>query len=448
MGILDRLAKGAESIVEGAADVAGSRAVTGITTGLLSAKIRNSEANDALKANVLARVGDTLLSETIPNAIESEKIRRNNYDVLVGRFGVPGANLLDANKFTLNKETMDQLDTLLEKNELNDEMIKNAKFETDFNTRYNQRVKSAGEKYNPILKKLGIDNIGGLGFSTVEALVKPMKTEDMAKGPVPSDAFSSMQIRDYLTKIPEPSRVETKFEKLKINVLDRNKPYGNYNISTSAEGGYIFNIADQYSTMYDIHLDINDAVESSRLGSGKTQSEIASISTQLIQDNIIKPAQALTLAKSGDGFETTGLNTYIDINTITENKNKSANRNFNVDLKNVKLRNDQKFAIYDIIKQVDESKLTDYGINRNLYNAIKQSENAGAFSQTNPQGFKEAYTAAVLITADNIDQAYGDKASRFFLSSLANVKNENGAVINDIVSFRLNQIKANRLNNR
>ena len=52
MGILDRLAKGAESIVEGAADVAGSRAVTGITTGLLSAKIRNSEANDALKAGI------------------------------------------------------------------------------------------------------------------------------------------------------------------------------------------------------------------------------------------------------------------------------------------------------------------------------------------------------------------------------------------------------------
>ena len=35
MGILDRLAKGAESIVEGAADVAGSRAVTGVTQKLM-----------------------------------------------------------------------------------------------------------------------------------------------------------------------------------------------------------------------------------------------------------------------------------------------------------------------------------------------------------------------------------------------------------------------------
>ena len=200
--------------------------------------------------------------------------------------------------------------------------------------------------------------------------------------------------------------------------------------------------------MYDIHLDINDAVESSGLGSGKTQSEIASISTQLIQDNIVKPAQALTLAKSGDGFETTGLNTYIDINTITENKNKQTNINFNVNLEDVELADNQKFAIYNIIKQVDESKLTDYGINRDLYNAIKQSKDAGVFSQTNPEGFKDAYTAAVLVAADQIDQAYGDKASRFFLASLANVKNKNGTLINSTVSFRLNQLKANRLNNK
>ena len=71
MGILDRLVKGAENI-------AGSSAVRGVTTGFLDAKIRNSEANDALKAGVLMRVGDTLLSETLPNAVEAEKLRKSN----------------------------------------------------------------------------------------------------------------------------------------------------------------------------------------------------------------------------------------------------------------------------------------------------------------------------------------------------------------------------------
>ena len=141
MGILDRLVKGAENI-------AGSSAVRGVTTGFLDAKIRNSEANDALKAGVLMRVGDTLLSETLPNAVEAEKLRKSNYENLVGRFGVPAANVLDASEFTVDKNSMDQLDKLLEKNELDDEALKNAKFESDFNTRYQARLQSREEKFN------------------------------------------------------------------------------------------------------------------------------------------------------------------------------------------------------------------------------------------------------------------------------------------------------------
>ena len=424
------------------------RLAQGVTTGYLQAKIRNTEANDALKAETLSRVGATLIGETIPNAVAAEEERRNNYNMLASKYSPNFAEVADVSGYTLDAASMKKLEEDLEANNLNEEALKNANFETDFNTRYNQRVESAQSKYGTILKQLGVDGIGSLGYNTVEALVKPMETEDMAKGPVPSEQFDSMQLSEYLTKIPDPSRVETKFEKLKINVIDRNKPYGNYSLSSSAEGGYIFNIADQYSTMYDIHLDINDAVESSGLGSGKTQSEIASLSTQLIQDNIVKPAQALTLAKSGDGFETTGLNTYIDINEITDKKNNSTDINFNVNLEDVELADNQKFAIYNIIKQVKESKLTDYGINRDLYNAIKQSKDAGAFRQTNPEGFKDAYTAAVLVAADQIDQAYGDNASQFFLASLANVKNKNGTLINSTVSYRLNQLKANRLNNK
>ena len=448
MSIFDKLGNIAEKA---------ARPAQNILTGYITAKVRNTEANDALKANTLMRVGETLIGTTIPNAIEAEKVRRTNYDNLVADYGVPFAELADIRKFTVDQNSMDRLDELLEVNDLNKEALKNANFETDYNTRYNTRVESAQSKYGDILKQLGVDGIGALGYNTVEALVKPpametVTTKDQMTDTVTTQevpkAFSSTILRDYLDKKPEESRVETKFEKLKINVIDRNKPYGNYSLSSSAEGGYIFNIADEYNAMYDVHLRINDAVESSALGSNKTQSQIAALSTDIIQNNIVKPAQALTLAKSGDGFETTGLNTYIDINEITENKNKKTNINFNVNLEDVELANNQKFAIYNIIKQVDESKLTDYGINRDLYNAIKQSKNAGAFSQTNPEGFKDAYTAAVLVAADQIDQAYGDNASQFFLASLANVKNKNGGLINSTVSFRLNQLKANRLNNR
>ena len=186
------------------------RAAQGIATGYLQAKIRNTEANDALKANTLMRVGETLIGETIPNAIEAEKVRRTNYDLLVGEYGPNAAEVFDINKFTVDDASMAQLRKLLEENELNKEALKDANFATDFNTRYNTRVKSAEEKYNPILKQLGVDNIGALGYNTVEALVKPqamdtistkdMQTDTVTTQEVPRD-LSSTLLKDYLTPV-------------------------------------------------------------------------------------------------------------------------------------------------------------------------------------------------------------------------------------------------------
>ena len=186
------------------------RAAQGIATGYLQAKIRNTEANDALKANTLMRVGETLIGETIPNAIEAEKVRRTNYDLLVGEYGPNAAEVFDINKFTVDDASMAQLRKLLEENELNKEALKDANFATDFNTRYNSRVKSAEEKYDPILKQLGVDNIGALGYNTVEALVKPqamdtistkdMQTDTVTTQEVPRD-LSSTLLKDYLTPV-------------------------------------------------------------------------------------------------------------------------------------------------------------------------------------------------------------------------------------------------------
>ena len=186
------------------------RVARGVATGYLQAKIRNTEANDALKANVLMRVSDTLIGETIPNAIEAEKVRRTNYDLLVGEYGPNAAEVFDINKFTVDDASMAQLRKLLEENELNKEALKDANFATDYNTRYNTRVKSAEEKYNPILKQLGVDNIGALGYNTVEALVKPqemdtistkdMQTDTVTTQEVPRD-LSSTLLKDYLTPV-------------------------------------------------------------------------------------------------------------------------------------------------------------------------------------------------------------------------------------------------------
>lgn len=212
-------------------------AFRGIATGFLQAKIRNTEANDALKANTLARVGETLIGETIPNAVEAEKVRRTNYDMLSSEFTPNFAEVADKSGFTLNDDTMKVLREKLKEGNLDKKALENANFQTDFNTRYNQRAETAEEKYSPILKQLGIDGIGSLGFNTVESLVKPttITTKDTMADTVtqtPID-FSSTQLKDYLgpqrrvLQIPENEfgRVATSFRDFK-NVISFD-PQGN-----------------------------------------------------------------------------------------------------------------------------------------------------------------------------------------------------------------------------
>jgi hypothetical protein len=195
------------------------RAVQGIATGYLQAKIRNTEANDALKANTLMRVGETLIGETIPNAITAEKERKTNYDMLASRYTPEFAEVADVSGYTLDATTMKKLEDDLKANNLNEEKLKNANFATDFNTRYNTRVMSAEEKYNPILKQLGVDNIGALGYNTVEALVKPTETttkdtmtDTVVQTPI---KFDSMQLSDYLTTSPISYNIpESEFQKV------------------------------------------------------------------------------------------------------------------------------------------------------------------------------------------------------------------------------------------
>ena len=215
MSIFDKLGDIAEKA---------ARPAQGIATGYLLAKVRNTEANDALKANTLMRVGETLIGETIPNAIEAEKVRRTNYDLLAAEFNPNFAELADINKFTVDDASMKALREKLKTSDLDDEAIKNANFATDYNTRYNTRVESAQSKYGDILKQLGVDGIGALGYNTVEALVKPQEMDTITTKDTQTDTvttqevpkpFSSTQFSEYLTTSPISYNIpESEFQKV------------------------------------------------------------------------------------------------------------------------------------------------------------------------------------------------------------------------------------------
>jgi hypothetical protein len=223
-------------------------AFRGILTGYLGAKIANTEANDRLKGNILESAGTNFYNNILPDAIANEKVRRQNYETLAGE-NVNLAELADINGFTASKEGMAKFEEFRDENKLKTpDALKNLNFETDYNMRYNTRVKSFEEKYNPILKQIGMDEIGGLGFNTVESLVgnKQMKSEDMAKGPVPSDSFASTKLTDYFS----PTNVSFEIDAKKFAAAAQ--PFGFQGAIKfdSVSGDPIFSLPGTQNTQY------------------------------------------------------------------------------------------------------------------------------------------------------------------------------------------------------
>ncbi len=223
-------------------------AFRGILTGYLGAKIANTEANDRLKGNILESAGTNFYNNILPDAIANEKLRRQNYETLAGE-NVNLAELADINGFTASKEGMAKFEEFRDENKLKTpDALKNLNFETDYNMRYNTRVKSFEEKYNPILKQIGMDEIGGLGFNTVESLVgnKQMKSEDMAKGPVPSDSFASTKLTDYFS----PTNVSFEIDAKKFAAAAQ--PFGFQGAIKfdSVSGDPIFSLPGTQNTQY------------------------------------------------------------------------------------------------------------------------------------------------------------------------------------------------------
>lgn len=290
-------------------------AFRGILTGYLGAKIANTEANDRLKGNILESAGTNFYNNILPDAIANEKLRRQNYETLAGE-NVNLAELADINGFTASKEGMAKFEEFRDENKLKTpDALKNLNFETDYNMRYNTRVKSFEEKYNPILKQIGMDEIGGLGFNTVESLVgnKQMKSEDMAKGPVPSDSFASTQLTDYFTPVTSAYQVpENEFAKIAVtkrnfsNVISftpENEPKFAFKGTKDIEFNALRSVTNDISANYldeDNKVNLSQAVEAAdEILFNQTQAIIGGITTNYQE---VKAADAFQTAYSATGF--------------------------------------------------------------------------------------------------------------------------------------------------
>tara|TARA_B100000424_G_scaffold4428_1_gene3301 strand:- start:371 stop:1486 length:1116 start_codon:yes stop_codon:yes gene_type:complete len=245
-------------------------AFRGILTGYLGAKIADTEAADRLKGEVLASAGKDLLTNILPEQRAAEELRRTNYDSLRSRYNPNIAELGDINNFTRDEASMEKYENFLKKNKLKDpEAFKNLQFETDYNTRYDQRGIEFNKKFEPLLKQIGIDQQGGMGFYTIKnQLLEPGQTdqtmEQPGQTPEAPQEFASTQLSDYFVSQPATFQLpETEFAKVA-------QGYGfQDSIKFLPDGGVDFTFPGEQRTKYNALRTEANEVASAFIDEGK-----------------------------------------------------------------------------------------------------------------------------------------------------------------------------------
>jgi hypothetical protein len=147
-----------------------------IAVGALSEGINQMEQKDRMYAEIAVDAGKNYFQNVLPKSIEAENFRKSTYDKIYSITGDRNfTELMDRDGFTTQKNGV-ELAQELYKN-IDKEKLKAATFQTSYEDRYNQRIKSRDEMYQPMLKELGF-GIGAMGPNTMKSLVE----EDFVKG--------------------------------------------------------------------------------------------------------------------------------------------------------------------------------------------------------------------------------------------------------------------------
>ena len=167
-----------------------------VATGYLSAKIANTEANDALNARIIEAAGLKYYDETLPNHEKNETNRAQAYTQLTKILGSEqAADYFDANGFiTGDGKDVERIQKLLEDKNIKADAFKNYIPTTNYSDRYKVRAASIEERGAQIHKDLGMRQ-GGIGKSTIDGLVTmPMGESTTTTETVTTPAVDPQQI--------------------------------------------------------------------------------------------------------------------------------------------------------------------------------------------------------------------------------------------------------------
>ena len=282
-----------------------SRAFRGILTGFGMAAIKNKEAKDNAKMEVVKAAGLDYYTNQLPEHKKREANRAEAYNQLTKILGSEeAADYFDANDFiTGDGKDVERITKMLEDKDIKPDAFKNYIPTENYSDRYNQRQSDFESRFDMVKNTFNMQG-SGIGPSTIDGLLtKPagdltrtIKGEPGSQvGPVVTEGTpdreekidrttSSLPISSfYADKTPERG-VETKFKQISENII---QSYGYGESFETVDGRIEFRLTGAKRNEGNAHIALADNISKNR--PDINQLEAATLAKQELDRQVYTP---------------------------------------------------------------------------------------------------------------------------------------------------------------
>ena len=280
-------------------------AFRGILTGFGMAAIKDKEAKDNAKMEVVKAAGLDYHTNQLPAHKKMEANRASAYTQLTKILGSEeAADYFDANGFiTGDGKDVERIQAMLEDKQIKADAFKNYIPTSNYSDRYNTRQTDFESRFDVVKKTFDMQG-SGIGPSTINGLLtKPegditttIKGEPGSQvGPVVTEgtpdreekidrSTSSLPISAFYGAKPDERGVETKFENIKKNVVES---YGYGESYTTTDGRLEFRLSGAKRNEANAHVALAENFSKNR--PDINQIEAATLAKQELDRQVLTP---------------------------------------------------------------------------------------------------------------------------------------------------------------
>ena len=280
-------------------------ALRGLITGFGMAAIKDKEAKDNARMEVVKAAGLDYYTNQLPQHKKTEENRAQAYTQLSKILGSEeAADYFDANGFiTGDGKDVERIQKMLEDKQIKPDAFKNYIPTSNYSDRYNTRQSDFETRFDLVNKNFNIQG-SGIGPSTIKGLLsqeegditKTIKGEPGSQvGPVVTEGTpdrvetvdrttSSLPISAFYESKPDERGVESKFENIKKNVVES---YGYGESYTTQDGRLEFRLSGAKRNEANAHVALAENFSKNR--KDINQIEAATLAKQELDRQVLTP---------------------------------------------------------------------------------------------------------------------------------------------------------------